>query len=72
MAFILAIIISDFGGFLMLLPLPFDILDTWSKDVKCQDIADAIDNAAPGKLRTVSVTEVLFYSDLLRFVLCMN
>ncbi|XP_004299762.1 PREDICTED: uncharacterized protein LOC101305074 [Fragaria vesca subsp. vesca] len=31
---------------------------TWSKDVRCQDIADAIDNAAPGKLRTVSVTEV--------------
>lgn len=70
MAFILPITISDFGGFLML--LSFDILDTWSKDVKCQDIADAIDNAAPGKLRTVSVTEVLFYSDLLRFVLCMN
>ncbi|XP_050373075.1 uncharacterized protein LOC126790774 [Argentina anserina] len=31
---------------------------TWNKDVKSQDIADAVNSAAPGKLRTVSVTEV--------------
>ncbi|KAA8535867.1 hypothetical protein F0562_030813 [Nyssa sinensis] len=31
---------------------------TWRKDVKLQDIEDAINNAAPGKLRVRSVAEV--------------
>ncbi|RVW67429.1 tRNA pseudouridine synthase A [Vitis vinifera] len=31
---------------------------TWKKDVKVQDIEDAINGAAPGKLRVISVSEV--------------
>lgn len=31
---------------------------TWNKDVKSQDITNAINSAVPGKLRVVSVTEV--------------
>nr|GLL20292.1 uncharacterized protein LOC109146864 isoform X1 [Ipomoea trifida] len=31
---------------------------TWRKDVKVQDIADAINSIAPGKIRVVSVTKV--------------
>lgn len=31
---------------------------TWRKDVKAQDIEDAVNNAAPGKLRVVSISEV--------------
>ncbi|KAJ8753194.1 hypothetical protein K2173_017781 [Erythroxylum novogranatense] len=31
---------------------------TWRKDVNSQDIEDAINNAAPGKVRVVSVSEV--------------
>lgn len=42
---------------------PFVFLDTWRKDVKSQDITDAINSAAPGKLRVISVTEVMFCSD---------
>jgi hypothetical protein len=52
--------------------LLFDFIDTWRKDVKSQDIADALNSAAPGKLRTVSVTEVLFCSDFLEIALCRN
>lgn len=33
-------------------------LDTWRKDVKLQDVQDAIDKAAPGKIRVVSLTKV--------------
>nr|XP_016515978.1 PREDICTED: tRNA pseudouridine synthase A-like [Nicotiana tabacum] len=31
---------------------------TWRKDVKLQDVQDAIDKAAPGKIRVVSLTKV--------------
>ncbi|KAK9099674.1 hypothetical protein Scep_023104 [Stephania cephalantha] len=34
------------------------ILDTWRKDVQTRNIEDAINNAAPGRLRVVSVSEV--------------
>lgn len=43
-------------------------LDTWKKDVKVQDIEDAINGAAPGKLRVISVSEVIsfFFSFLIK------
>ncbi|KAK1268847.1 hypothetical protein QJS04_geneDACA014006 [Acorus gramineus] len=31
---------------------------TWRKDIKCDDIEDTINSAAPGKLRTIFVSEV--------------
>lgn len=34
-------------------------IDTWRKDAKAQDIEDAVNNAAPGKLRVVSISEVI-------------
>lgn len=37
---------------------PFVCLDTWRKDVKVVDIEDAINGAAPGKIRLVSVSQV--------------
>lgn len=37
-------------------------LDTWRTDVKPRDIEDAINHAAPGKLRVISVSEVTCYS----------
>ncbi|RZR90559.1 hypothetical protein BHM03_00018473 [Ensete ventricosum] len=37
------------------------ILDTWRKDVKCEDIKDTINEAVPGKLRALHVAEVGFY-----------
>ncbi|KAL3001936.1 hypothetical protein AAZX31_08G027100 [Glycine max] len=36
----------------------FWLVDTWKKDVKPRDIEDAINHAAPGKLRVISVSEV--------------
>lgn len=36
----------------------FLLLDTWRKDVKCSDIEDAINSAAPEKLKVISVSEV--------------
>ncbi|ONK70621.1 uncharacterized protein A4U43_C05F35650 [Asparagus officinalis] len=33
-------------------------LDTWKKDVTCEDIRDAVNNSAPGKIRAVSVSKV--------------
>lgn len=36
--------------------------DTWKKDVKVLNIEDAINSAAPEKLRVISVSEVLFCS----------
>lgn len=35
-------------------------LDTWRKDIKLEDIEDAINSAVPGKLKVKSVSEVLF------------
>ncbi|PHT76008.1 hypothetical protein T459_19530 [Capsicum annuum] len=32
--------------------------DTWRKDVKIEDVKDALDKAAPGKIRVVSLTKV--------------
>lgn len=37
----------------------FLLLDTWRKDVKPQQIGDAINNTEPGKIRAVSVAEVM-------------
>ena len=37
-------------------------LDTWRKDVKPPDIVVAINEAAPGKIRVVSVAEVMLPS----------
>lgn len=42
----------------------FVCLDTWRKDVKVLDIKDAINAAAPGKLRVTYVSQVsLIYED---------
>lgn len=35
--------------------------DTWKKDVKPRDIEDAVNNAAPGKLKVISVYEVMSF-----------
>lgn len=36
-------------------------LDTWRKDVKIEDVKAALDKAAPGKIRVVSLTKVTDY-----------
>lgn len=43
------------------------ILDTWRKDVKPSDIEDAINSAAPGKIRVISVSQVRLLPDLCGF-----
>lgn len=35
------------------------LVDTWRTDVKPQDIEGSINNAAPGKLRVLSVSQVI-------------
>lgn len=45
---------------------PFVCLDTWRKDVKVVDIEDAINGAAPGKIRLVSVSQV----SLMKIIFC--
>jgi hypothetical protein len=35
--------------------------DTWKKDIKPREIEDAINDGAPGKLRVVSVYEVISF-----------
>lgn len=45
---------------IILLTILYFLLDTWRKDVNCHDIKNAINDAAPGKMRAVSVSKVGF------------
>jgi len=46
--------------------------DTWKKDVKPRDIEDAINQAALGKLRVISVSEVISFSGNLQWELIFD
>lgn len=44
-----------------ILYLLYAAIDTWRKDVKSEDIKDAIKEAAPDKLKPLHVSEVPFH-----------
>ncbi len=50
------------SGVWYLLTLKLLYLATWRKDIKPRDIEEAINSAVPGKLRVISVSEVMFCS----------